>query len=146
VKTEALKAVQITLHEGLNLAKTKVGGMELTALVGPAAFYIGLVIVLVAAFIEPSDWLFVSLGVLGVIVGILNITARQTGPFLLATIAFIVAAFGMYSLVTIAGSTATPVVTIPTELIRLAATLTVFMGAAAMVIALRAIYEAAKSR
>lgn len=140
VKTKALKAAQITLHGGLNLAKAKTGERKLIALVGPAAFYIGLVIVLVAAFIEASGWLFVALGVLGVIVGLLNITARQTGPFLLAMIAFVVAALGMQLLIPEVG------VSIPVELTRLAANLTVLVGAAAIIIALRAIYEAAKSR
>jgi hypothetical protein len=121
----------------LNLFRVKRGERKLIALVGPVAFYIGLLIVLVAAFATPSGWLFVALGVLGVIVGLLNITARETGPFLLATIAFIVAALGMQRLIPIA---------IPVELTRLAANLTVLVGAAAMVVAVRAIYEAAKGR
>ncbi|MEA1905127.1 MAG: hypothetical protein U9M97_04520 [Candidatus Hadarchaeota archaeon] len=111
-------------------------------LIGPAAFYIGLVIALITAFIDPSKWLFVGLGVLGVIVGLLNITARETEPFLLASIAFIVAALGMQVLIT------TPAVglTIPDWLTQLAANLATLVGAAAMVVALRAVYEAAKGR
>jgi hypothetical protein len=109
-------------------------------LLGPAAFYIGLVIVIVAAFIRPSGWLYVGLGVLGVIIGLLNITARESGPFLFATIAFIVAALGMQFMITAAG------VDVPDKLTRLAANLTVLVGAAAMVIALRSIYEAARGR
>ena len=115
-------------------------------LVGPAAFYIGLVIALGTAFVDPSGWLFAGLGILGVIVGILNITARETGPFLLASIAFIVGALGMYTLITAAGLTVTPAVTIPNWLTKLAANLATLIGAAAMVVALRAIYEAAKGR
>lgn len=113
-------------------------------LLGPAAFYVGLLIALVAAFIDPSGWLYVGLAVLGVIVGLLNITAKQTGPFLFASIAFIVTALGMQSLITLAGL---PVgLTVPVELTRLAANITVFVGSGAMLIALRAIYELAKSR
>lgn len=130
------------------MVKAKIGGRKLTALVGPAAFYIGLLIVLVAAFIAPSGLLYVALGVLGVIIGLLNITPRQTGPFLLASIAFIVAAWGMLTLITLAFGAAG--LTIPTaltkELLRLATNLSVLIGAAAMVVSLRAIYEAAKSR
>jgi len=118
-----------------------VGKGKLIALVGPAAFYIGLLIVLVAAFVTPSGWLYVALGVLGVIIGLLNITARQTGPFLLATIAFVVAVWGMWTLVTTTLASG-----IAVELLRIATNLTVLIGAAAMVISLRAIYEAAKSR
>ncbi len=107
------------------------------SLLGPAAFYIGLLIALIAAFVVPSSWLYVGLAVLGVIVGLLNITAEQTAPFLLASIAFIVAAIGMSSLI---------LVPIPIELQRLAANITVFVGSGAMLIALRAIYGMAKSR
>ena len=131
------------------MARLKTPKKKLIALVGPAAFYIGLLVVLVAAFVTPSSWLYVTLGVLGVIVGLLNITPRQTGPFLLASIAFIVAAWGMWTLITTAIGTAEGL-TIPTaltkELLRLATNLSVLIGAAAMVVSLRAIYEAAKSR
>jgi hypothetical protein len=102
---------------------------------GPVAFYIGLLIALIAAFITPSSWLYVGLAVLGVIVGLLNVTAKETGPFLFASIAFIVAAIGMSSLI---------LVPIPIELSRLAANITVLIGSAAMLIALRAIYGMAK--
>ena len=105
---------------------------------GPAAFYIGLLIALIAAFITPSGWLYVGLAVLGVIVGLLNVTAKETGPFLFASIAFIVAALGMAILIPLA------LVPIPAELIRLAANITVLVGSAAMLIALRAIYGMAK--
>ena len=106
---------------------------------GPAAFYIGLLIALIAAFVaQPSSWLYVGLAVLGVVIGLLNVTAKETGPFLFASIAFIVAAIGMASLIPLAG------VAIPIELIRLAANITVLVGSAAMLIALRAIYGMAK--
>ena len=122
------------------MARVKAPEKKLIALVGPAAFYIGLLIALVAAFVSPSWELYAALGVLGVIVGLLNITARETSPFLLATIAFIVAAFGMQYLVAEVG------VSVKAELTQLAANLTTLVGAAAMVVSLRAIYEAAKGR
>lgn len=117
----------------------KTGGKAMT-LLGPVAFYIGLLIIIVAAFITPSGWLYVGLAVLGVIVGLLNITARESGPFLFATIAFIVAALGMQLMITQAG------VAVPTELTRLAANITVFVGVSAVIIALRSIYETARSK
>jgi len=110
------------------------------ALMGPAAFYIGLIIALVAAFLKSSDLLFAVLAVLGVIVGLLNITIRESGQFLLATIAFVITALSMQLMITLTG------VNIMTELTRLAANVTVLVGAAAMIVALRAIYEAAKGR
>jgi len=109
-------------------------------LLGPVAFYIGLLIVIIAMFIKPSGWLYVGLAILGVIVGLLNITARESGPFLFATIAFIVAALGMQYMITAAG------VSVPVELTRLGANITVLVGAAAIIIALRAIYEAARGK
>jgi len=121
---------------GENLGKRKFG---LAELIGPIAFYVGLLIALITAFAEPSEWLFIGLGILGVIVGLLNITARKTGPFLLASIAFIVAVSGMQFLIDKVK------VTLMAELTRLATNLTTLVGAAAMVVALRAIYEAAKS-
>lgn len=108
------------------------------SLLGPAAFYIGLLIALIAAFIAPSGWLYVGLAILGVIVGLLNVTAKETGSFLFASIAFIVTALGMAILIPLAG------VAIPIELQRLAANITVLVGSAAMLIALRAIYGMAK--
>jgi hypothetical protein len=108
------------------------------SLLGPAAFYIGLLIALIAAFIAPSGWLYVGLAILGVIVGLLNITAKETGPFLFASIAFIVAVLGMSTLIPMAG------VDIHETLIKLATNITVLVGAAAMLIALRAIYGMAK--
>lgn len=115
-------------------------GTKAITLVGPAAFYIGLLVIIVAMFIKPSGWLYVGLAVLGLIVGLLNITARESGPFLFATIAFIVAALGMQLMITEAG------VKVPEELTRLAANITVFVGVSAIIIALRSIYEAAKGR
>lgn len=113
-------------------------GVKAVSLLGPVAFYIGLLIAIVTMVIKPSGWLYVGLAVLGVIVGLLNITAKESGPFLFATIAFIVAALGMQSMITAAG------VSVPTELTRLAANITVLVGTAAIIIALRAIYEAAR--
>jgi hypothetical protein len=110
------------------------------ALLGPVAFYVGLIVALGAAFVTPSGWLYIALAIIGVIVGLLNITAKETGPFLFSSIAFIIAALGMATLIGMTG------VAIPQELIRLAANITVLIGAGAMVISLRAIYELAKAK
>jgi hypothetical protein len=114
---------------------------KMMTMLGPAAFYIGLLIVIIAMFVTPSGWLYVALGILGVIVGLLNITSKESGPFLFATIAFIVAAFGMQYMIT-----AGVHVSVPKELTRLATNITVLVGAAAIIIALRAIYEAARGK
>lgn len=129
---------------------SKVKEVELKTLVGPGAFYIGLLISLLAAFITPSGLVYLVLGILGVIVGLLNITAREVGPYIQASIAFIVAVLGMQFLITQAAGVAPPAPAFPykgwTEATRLAANLTVLLGASVMVLALKAIYEAAKGR
>jgi len=119
---------------------------KMMTMLGPAAFYIGLLIVVITMFITPSGWLYVVLGILGVIVGLLNITSKESGPFLFATIAFIVAAFGMQYMITTAGLQVVPHLTVPDKLTRLAANITVFVGAAAAIISLRAIYEATRGK
>ncbi len=124
------------VKEKIAEAKTKT-----IALLGPVAFYVGLLIALGTAFIAPSGWLYVGLAVLGVIIGLLNITAKEVGPFLFASIALIVAALGMQTLVTATGT-----VTVPVELTRLAANITVLVGAGAALISLKAIYEISKGK
>ena len=114
---------------------------KMTELIGPIAFYIGLLIALVTAFIEPSRWLYVGLAVVGVVVSVLNITAEEVGPYLFASIAFIVSVLGMQQLIPAASGG-----NIPIELTRLAANITVLVGAGAMLIALKAIYAMAKSK
>jgi hypothetical protein len=108
------------------------------SLLGPAAFYIGLLVAIAAAFVAPSGWLYIALAIIGVIVGLLNVTAKETGPYLFASIAFIVTALGMQYMITATG------ISVPTVLTRLATNITVLVGSGAMLIALRAIYGMAK--
>lgn len=55
------------------------------------AFIIGLVLAVVAGIFFPSaDWVIWVLLILGLIVGLLNISEKESGTFLLATIALIV--------------------------------------------------------
>lgn len=112
-------------------------------LVGPVAWYVGLLVALGTAFIDPSGWLYLGLAVIGVIVGLLNITAKETGPFLFASIAFIVAVLAMAVLI---GMTYGVLMMRYPEILRLATNLTVLIGAGAMIISLRAIYEMAKAK
>ena len=118
--------------------KKKVGWI---ALAGPAAFVTGLLIAIAATAVPPSGWLYFALGVIGVIAGII-ITARETGPFLLASIAIIVAALSMQVLMTAGLALVEKVV--PGELTRLAANVVTILGAAVTVVALRAIYDILK--
>jgi hypothetical protein len=115
------------------------------ALIGPIAFYVGLLIALITALwpaeIVPLSGLYVGLALLGVIIGALNITVKETTPFLLASVAFIVTVHSMYGLIgDVAG------VPIPKAIGLLATNITVLIGAAALLIALRAIYDLARSK
>jgi len=110
-------------------------------LIGPAAFYIGLLIAVVAAAaVEPSGKLYGVLAVLGIIVALLNITAEEVNMFMISSIAFIVSALGMQQLIEASG------VPLASELINLAANITVLLGAGVIIIALKAIYKLAKSK
>ena len=112
-------------------------------MMGPLAFYIGLLVSLIAAvWVTPTGWLYVALAILGVIVGLANVTAKETGPFLFASVAFIVSALGITTLLT---ATIPATLLAYPQLVQLAANITVFVGAGAMLIALKAIYGIAKS-
>ena len=76
---------------------------------------------------------------IGVIAGILMITAREIGPFLLSSTTIIVAALSMQVVITAVLNT------IPEHLIRLTANVVTLLGTAVIVVALRAIYDIFKS-
>ena len=61
--------------------------------IGPWAYIIGVIIALLAGFAMPGDGtVALVLGVLGLIVGLLNIGDKEVTLFLVASIAFIVGA------------------------------------------------------
>jgi hypothetical protein len=67
---------------------------------GPWAYIVGVVIALIAGFVMPADTTVVlALGVLGLIVGLLNVADKEVQMFLVASIAFIVAASGLSGVV-----------------------------------------------
>jgi uncharacterized membrane protein len=69
---------------------------------GPWAFLIGLLLAIIFAFLGQSaawqKWSVLILAVLGIIVGILNVTGKETQGFLLAAIAFLLS-FGAFAAV-----------------------------------------------
>ena len=60
--------------------------------IGKWAFVIGLVIAVLAGLFYQPDWAIWVLAILGVIVGLLNVTAEDTRGFLLAAIALTLSA------------------------------------------------------
>jgi hypothetical protein len=69
-----------------------------TAMIGKWAFIIGLVIALLAGLFFQPAWAIWVLAILGVIVGLLNVTAEDTRGFLLAAIALTLSATALNTL------------------------------------------------
>jgi hypothetical protein len=63
-------------------------------MVGRIAFYVGLVISIVAGWVQVSAW---WLAVLGIVVGLLNVTAKENGRFLLATLVLVTSGIALGS-------------------------------------------------
>ncbi len=67
-----------------------------TNIIGGWAFLIGVVIAFIFAFLEMTNWAVWTLVVVGIIIGLLNISVKEATPFMLAgTVFVIVSAFGM---------------------------------------------------
>jgi zinc transporter ZupT len=69
-----------------------------TATIGKWAFIVGLVIAVLAGIFLQPDWAIWVLAILGVIVGLLNVTAEDTRGFLLAAIALTLSATALNTL------------------------------------------------
>jgi hypothetical protein len=118
--------------------------------VGIWAFIIGLVLAVILALVsafggagEPA-WAIAVLGALGILVGLLNITASEVQKFLIAAIALIVSLGKLNDLfdklaVTLVGTTA-----IWGGLGTFVSLVTVFMAPAAVVVAIQALFQLAR--
>ena len=100
---------------------------------GKWAFIVGLVISVVAAFLDPAAWMFVALAVLGLVVGFMNITGAETKTFLIAAIGLIMSASSVIGLPVVGG-----------KLTDVLQNLVAFISAAVLVVALKALFEVAK--
>ncbi|MFT4303724.1 MAG: hypothetical protein ACMXYG_04105 [Candidatus Woesearchaeota archaeon] len=60
--------------------------------IGGWAFLIGLVLAIIIAIIgaDSAPWAITTLAILGIIVGLFNITGKEMVPFMIATLTFIV--------------------------------------------------------
>ena len=104
--------------------------------VGSWSFILGFVIALVLGAIgSASVGIVYALLILGLIVGLLNISDREIVPFLVATVALIVA-----------GSAATSIDQIPSLIGRILVNITIFVVPAAVIASVKAIYALASSR
>ncbi len=108
---------------------------------GKWAFIIGLVIAVIAAFIGTSIsalTIALILFILGLIVGFLNISEKQLTKFLIATIALLLLGIGSISALSIIG-------TVSGYLNSILANVISFVSAAALVVALKAVYSTGKA-
>ncbi len=106
--------------------------MELPT-VGKWAFIVGLVLAVVAGVFYQANWVIWVLAILGVIVGLLNITVEDTQRFLLAAIALTLSATALNTV---------PVVgeTVKNMLGYVAS----FVAGAMVVVALKGLFETAR--
>jgi len=104
------------------------------ATIGKWAFIIGLVIaVLAGLFFQPS-WAIWVLAILGLIVGLLNVTAEETRGFLLASIALTLSATALNTL---------PV--LGTALSYVLPFVVAFVAGATIVVALKELFQTART-
>ncbi len=101
-------------------------------------FLLGIVISLVAGFVNIGPGLVSVLVVLGLIIGFLNITSNETTPFLLAVVSLVIVN-------TFGGNVLSNVQVIGAPLARILNAIVIFVVPATIVVTLKAIYSLAKS-
>jgi hypothetical protein len=106
--------------------------------VGKWAFIAGLVLVLLTGLIA-VPMVAVILFVLGLVVGFLNITAKETEKFLLASVTLMILGVASIQALSLLGTT------VGSALNTIFASLVSFVGAAALVVAVKGIIEMGKS-
>jgi hypothetical protein len=107
--------------------------------IGSWAFIIGIILAILAGIIggwQGKMWVVVILAILGIVVGLLNITGKESTPFLVATIALMLASTGL-NIVFTAFSLV--------WFVHILNNVIVFIAPAAAVVALKAIFALAKS-
>ena len=104
-----------------------------TAKIGKWAFIGGLVVAVLAGLFFQPGWAIWVLAILGLIVGLLNVTAEDTRSFLLASIALTLSATALNTL---------PVV--GTALSFILPFVVAFVAGATIVIALKELFQAAR--
>ena len=101
--------------------------------VGQWAFIIGLVLAVVVGYMFQAAWVVWVLAILGVIVGLLNVTQEETQGFLLAAIAFALSATALNTVPYVGGVVA-----------NILGYVAAFVAGAMIVVALKAMFETAR--
>jgi hypothetical protein len=103
--------------------------------IGKWAFIVGLVLAVIAGLVFPNQaWVVWVLALLGVIVGLLNVTGKETQGFLIAAIAFTVASTALSSIPFVGGM-----------LTAIMSFIGVFVSGAMVVVALKALFQSAQT-
>jgi hypothetical protein len=105
-----------------------------TAIIGKWAFIAGLVIAVLAGLFYQPAWAIWVLAILGVIVGVINVTAEDTRGFLLAAIGLTISATAL---------NATPIV--GTAFSYVLPFVVAFVAGAVIVVSLRELFHTARS-
>ena len=105
-----------------------------TSIIGKWAFIAGLVIAVLAGLFFQPTWAIWVLAILGVIVGVINVTAEDTRGFLLAAIGLTVSATAL---------NATPIV--GTAFSYVLPFVVAFVAGAVIVVSLRELFHTARS-
>jgi zinc transporter ZupT len=103
-------------------------------LVGKWAFIVGLVLAVIVGYIFQAEWVIWVLAILGVIVGLLNVTREDTERFLLAAIAFALSVTAL-STVPVLGLSITNIL----------GYVAAFVAGAMVVVALKVLFQTARS-
>jgi hypothetical protein len=103
--------------------------------IGRWAFIAGLIITVIAGFVNVGEMGLAALVVLGVIVGILNVTGKEVQPFLLGTVALMLVGAGL-------GSVLSTLPYIPGILSAFVS----FVAGAALIVALKEVYAITSSK
>jgi hypothetical protein len=109
--------------------------------IGPWSFILGLIVAIVSALTQSVFWM---LGVLGLIVGLLNITDKELSTYLLASLTFLVSANALSVTLT----KLVNLVPLLGEMLNfvdpLLANVTLFVAPGAGIVALKALYRISK--
>jgi hypothetical protein len=107
--------------------------------IGSWSFIFGVIVSIISAFFQQTPNILSVLIVLGLIVGILNITGQQAMTFLLASVSLVVIS-------SLGGAAFTDINLIGTSLQRMLNNLIVFVIPASIIVALRAVLTIAYKR
>ncbi|MFH2020872.1 MAG: hypothetical protein ABIJ34_05630 [archaeon] len=111
------------------------------SMIGPWAFVIGLVIAVIAAYTKQVFWM---LSVLGLIVGLMNISERELSTYLLASLTFLLSANTLSITLTRLIEYVPFIKMIMIYVDPLMANITLFVAPGAAIVALRALYGVSK--